>query len=396
MRGNSILAALLPILFLGCEGFFGVKTPTDFLDEPQYDAQSVAYVPIRPAITNLERPVDIIAGWDELIYVADAATEEIVSYDQAGNELGRFAVPGLTEIAQDRRLDILAAGRLDTVINGNAYNLPCIYRIGLNKTGEYGLENAFVKNKIVHPLYFRSSTPTSSDEAVSFHGIAPLADNRFYVTRNGPSNNPNQFGGPDDNVLLFDENDEYTTPVLVTTNLGFFRDYFRKPQGIATLAQPPQNPAVNPRGDFLITSIDPSTVLKVQYIFFAESEFGSSYEVQQFVFGDTSRADGFLYEPNRFEQPVDVAVAGDQTSYFFVVDAARDSLYQFNALGLEGVNPPQGAQSNKVIYASFGGTGEGLTQFREPSGVAYLNQVVWVADAGNGRVLRFQLTTDFD
>ncbi len=388
---------LLPlVLLVGCEGFFGTKTPTEFLDVPQYNDRSVAYVPIRPAIEGLSRPVDVIAGWDELIYVADEGSQEIISYDQAGNELGRFTVPGLGAIAQDRRLDLLATGTLDTVINGNAITLPVIYRIDLNKAGAYGLENARIKKTIVHPFYFKSSTPTSIDAQVRFRGIAPLADNRYFVTRTGVSNSPNQFGGPDDAVLLFDDDDTYLTPVAVSTSLGLFRDYFKQPYGISTLALPPQSPAVDRRGDFVFTSIAPGAALKVQYIAFFESEFGASYEVRNYVVGDTSRADRFLYEPNRWLEPVDVTVAGDGTNYIFVVDAARDSLYQFNALGFEGVNPPAGSRSNKAVLASFGGTGQELTQFNEPRGVAYLNQIVYVADAGNGRVLRFQLTTDFD
>jgi hypothetical protein len=50
----------------------------------------------------------------------------------------------------------------------------------------------------------------------------------------------------------------------------------------------------------------------------------------------------------------------------------------------------------KNIRVSFGGSGNSLTEFNQPSGVAYLREIVYVADKGNGRVLRFQLTTDFD
>ncbi len=397
MKPSTCVALILGgLLAGGCEGFFGTKTPTEFLDVPQYDDRTVAYVPIRPVLEGFSRPVDVIAGWDELIYVADEGTEEIISFDQAGNELGRFPVPGLSSIAQDRRLDLLATGTLDTVINGNAITLPAIYRIDLNKAGAYGLGQASIKKVIIHPYYFKSSTPTSLDAQVRFRGIAPLADNRYYVTRNGVSNSPNQFGGPDDAVLLFDADDNYQTPVAVSTSLGLFRDYFKQPQGISTLAMPPQSPAVDRRGDFLYAAISPAAALKVQYIALIESEFGASYEVRNFTVGDTSRADGFLYEAGKFDTPVDVTISGDGTNYFFVVDALRDSVYQFNALGLEGVNPPAGSRSSKAVLASFGGRGTGLTQFNEPRGVAYLNRILYVADAGNSRVLRFQLTTDFE
>lgn len=384
------------ILLSGCEGFFGKKTPTDFLDEPVYDDRTVAYVPIQPVWEGFSEPADIVAGWDELMYVVDRGTEEIISFDQAGNELGRYRVPGLKAIAQDRRLDIIAAGTLDTTINGTDFTLPALYRIDLDKTGTYGLANASIKNTIVHPFYYRSGTPTSSDEAVSFEGIAIKGDNGYYVSRNGPSNAPRQFGGPDNTILVFEEDDDFQTPIFVTTNLGVVRDYFKAPRGLSNAAQPPQSPAVSQTGDFVFTSVGEGNVLKVQVIQAVITPFGVSYQVQNLPPGDTSRAERFLYNPNRFDFPVDVTLTGDGSNYIFVVDAEKDSLFQFNALGYEGVTPPAGSSSSKAILASFGGTGNGLTQFREPRGVAYLNKIVYVADAGNQRILRFKLTTDFE
>ena len=396
MKHTHFVILFLTLLMWGCEGFWGKKTPTDFLDEPVFDDRTVAYVPIQPVWDGLAYPIDVIAGWDELIYVADQGTEEIISFDQAGNELGRFTIPGLRAIAQDRRLDILALGTIDTTISNTDFTLPTIYRLNLDKTGNYGLKSARITKKIIHPFYFKSGTPTVSDEAVSFNGIAMIGNNRYYIARNGPSNSIFQFGGPDDAVLLFRDNDEFETPVFISTNLGLIRDYFKKPQGIATRAQPPQSPAVSTRGDFAFTSILESNVLKVQQVQFIETDFGISYVVENLPAGDTSKADRFLYEPNRFSAPADVTFSGDGTNYLFVVDPAKDSLFQFNSAGYEGVNPPAGASSSKVILASFGGTGASLTQFREPRAVAYLDKIVYVADAGNGRILRFKLTTDFE
>jgi hypothetical protein len=389
---------LLPLLTLmSCEGFFGVKTPTDFLDEPQYDERLVAYVPVQPVWDeNLSYPIDVIAGWDELIYVADSINEEIIAYDQAGNILGTFSIPGLVAIAQDRSLDILAAGRTDTTIEGKDYSLATIYRLDLNKSGEYGLKNAFIEQKVVHPFYFRTGVPDPIENQVSFEGIAPYADGTYLISRNGPENNPQKFGGPDDAMLRFNAEDVFETSISVSTEIGSFRDYFKKPQGIATLAQPPQTPFVTNLPDFFFTSINPDNVLKVQRINLVQGGFGSSFQVANLAVGDTSKADGFLLEANRFIKPVDIAVAGDGTNYFWVVDEVKDSLYQFNALGYEGVNPPAGSTTNKVINVSFGGNGIGLTEFNGPTAVAYQNEIVYVADGGNGRILRFKLTTDFD
>ncbi len=384
-------------LLTACDGFWGTETDTSFLDVPLQNTREVAYVPILPVIDNVIEPLDIIAGYDELVYVVDGATDEIISFDQAGNELGRLLIPGVTDITQDRRLELLAIGRKDTIINGTNFNLAAIYRIDLFNGNVYGLNEATIKRISLHPFYFRTATPNEEDTQVSFSGISSLSDNRYYVSRNGPSNIPNKFGGPDDIVLLFDEKDSLISPIFVNTSFGLTRDFFRLPQGITSFAAPPQSPSVNSSGDFLVTSISETNALRVRWVRAnIIPDAPVSYELQLLSVGDTARADGFLYAPDRFSAPVDVTVTGDGTNYLFVVDREKDSLYQFTLQGLEGIIPPAGSESNRAIRVSFGGTGASLTQFRQPSGVAYLNEILYVADKGNGRILRFKLTTDFD
>lgn len=390
---------LVTTLLTSCEGYFGSRTSTDFLDEPTYENEQVAYVPIQPVWDDLGYPIDIIAGYDELIYVADSLTSEIISYDQAGNELGRYQVPGLRGIAQDRKLNLYATGTKDTLIGGINFTLAALYKIDMNLQGPYGLAQARIDTVIVHPFYFRRGTPVLSDQEVSFPAVAAKGDNSLYLVRSGPSNLATQFGGPDDAILsipLIDGEIQDPIPLRVSTGLGTFADYFKVPRSITTYAQPPQSPAVRTGGNFIFTSWSPDVALKTQGIQQVVSEGGVAYNLQIFAQGDTSRADGAIYAASRFEQPSDVVVAGDETGYIFVVDAARDSLFQFNADGFEGVTPPAGSSESRFIRVSFGGTGQGLTQFDEPRGVAYLNQLLYVADAGNGRILRFRLTTDFD
>ena len=168
------------------------------------------------------------------------------------------------------------------------------------------------------------------------------------------------------------------------------------PQSIATLAQPPQSAAVSTSRSFYFTSIATDLALKVQKVSHTEDQDGVTYTLDQLEPEDTSKAEDYLYRPGRFSKPMGVAIAGDKTNYTFVVDSDKDSLYQFSSEGYEGVVPPAFSNSRKQINVSFGGSGIGLTQFNNPSGVAYYEKIVYVADAGNGRVLRFKLTTDFD
>jgi hypothetical protein len=386
-----MLAVVMVIgLFSGCEGFFGKKMDPSFIDVPTYINKEVAYVPIQPVWDGYSHPVDIIAGYDELIYIADDLSEEIICLDQAGNEIGRMSVPGVHALAQDRSLDLLALGTFDTL----GTSLQAIYRIGLDNVGGYGLNNAVITERILHPFYYKSTFAPNVDDQVVLNSIAVRANNEYYVARSG--NSVSTVYGPDDAVVRFNSRDQFVSTLTVNTNSGVLSDYFKKPFGITTKAQPPQSPFVSTEGDFFFTSLSASTQIKVQSINIVETENGNSYLVDELPVGDTSAADGFLYSPGRFASPVDVTYSGDGTNYLWVVDGEKDSVYQFTSLGFEGVKAPAGAASRKNIKVSFGGTGVALTQFNAPTAVAYYDRILYVADGGNRRILRFKLTTDFN
>ena len=375
-----------------CESFTGDKTSTDFLDTPTAQRENVAYVPLQPPFEGLQYPTDVIAGFDELIYVADSAAEKIKSYDVAGTQLGSIEVPGLTAIAQNRSLELLAVGTFDTTINETSYTLSTIYRIDMIDGRSLSLDNAEIVDKIVHPFYSGARSFTSADTLISFQDVGVLADNKFYATRTGPGISAIS---QDNTVLLFNEDGSLQTPICISTSTGRFCDYFEQPVAITTRVKPPQRATPNTDGDFIFTSMAPGRAIKTQYINRNASPNGVSYELRQLT-RDTSQADGYLYKPNRFRKPSDVTIAGDATNYIFVADRAKDSVYQFTANGLEGVNAPPGANTNRNIKVSFGGTGSGPRQFRKPTGVAYFQKRLYVADGANGVIKRFRLTTDFD
>ena len=396
MRTFQSLSIFIFGLFLltSCEGYFGEKTDLDFIEIPEYSTRQAAYVPIQPILDDFVYPTDVIAGFDNLIYVVDAGTEEIVALDEAGNILGSYYVPGVHSITQDRSFDLLAIGTKDTLIAGTTYSLSCIYRIELKGTLGYGINHAKVQNKIIHPFYYKNSF-SASDANVTFTSVAILSTNEFYVTRKGDRNTLTQYGGPDNAVLLFSEEDEYSTPISITSDGAIYRDYFNYPEAVITSAVPPQINVTETRDFSVVVSGDESSI-KYRYIQFNQTEEGSSYTPSGNVEEDTTQAEGFITEQDKFVRPVDITVTGDGTNYIFIADTETDSVYQFTGTGLEGVQPPAGAYSDKYVKVSFGGTGVGATQFVDPMGVAYLNEILYVADSGNGRVLRFKLTLDFD
>lgn len=411
MKLSSILSAFviaaIALVITGCEDFFGSKTELDFIEIPDYDAnRTVAYVPILPVLDQFVKPVDICIGFDELIYVVDEGTEEVIAMDQAGRILARKRVPGATAVAQDRAFDLLVIGTFDTtLVNGgvsNTFTFSTIYRIDLLGSPGYNLSQAQITNKVIHPFYTgRRGNSLDQVEFVRFNKLAvignntdPQLNNQYYVTREGAGNSG---GGliPNDAVCYFGNDDGYISTINVTTSTGVFSNYFESPSGITTNTQPPQISARTGR-DFIYTSADPNTTLKAQYIEFIESEFSSFYRPNLLAAGDTSKAEGFINSPNKFSKPKDITIAGDGTQYIFIADAETDSVYQFTSTGLEGVLPPAATGITKYQKASLGGTGASLTQFRSPSAVAYFNNILYVADAGNGRVMRYKLTLDFE
>jgi len=378
--------AVLIISLSSCEGYLGDKTDLSFIELPQQNFREVAYVPVQPILNQFASPTDVIAGFDELIYVVDNGSQEVIALDQSGREVGRRFIQGAKTMAQDRQLDLLVIG---SITDSNNITRSCIYRLDLSTSLGYGLRFAVFTDTITHPFYFKSSS-ISSDQDVTLNNIAVLSDNSFYVTRTGPRTTPTR----DDAILFFDNTGKFRTPLEITDSRGaVFPDFFKDPVGITSLVKPPQI-GVDNRGDFIFTSVDPNGVLKVQYIEKLESVDGTAYTPKTNFSADTTLASSFINEPFKFDRPVDVEFTGDGTNYIFVIDAEKDSLYQFTATGLEGVEPPAASGETKFIKTSFGGTGIGASNFNGPTAVAYNNRILYIADTGNGRLLRFKLTLD--
>ncbi len=393
---------LISMTILSCQNMFGDKTDSEFLGQPDFQIRPVAYVPILPVLEGFGNPTDVITGFDQLIYVVDSASSEVIAFDFSLVEVGRRTIPGAKAIAQGRDLKLFVLGTKDTTVNDVDYTLNAIYKLNTNPDGDFsyeGIAGASIEKIITHPFYLTSSLGKGKSllEQVRFNDITIMANGEYYLSRQGPINELNQFGGPDDAVLIFNRSDRFISAINVATSVSGNRsDFFKRPFGLTNTNQPPQRMQEVQNYDFIFTSNDLNTVLKTQVIDFIATENQVGYIGLNLPVGDTSRADGFLYTPNRFIEPKRPVITGDGTNYLIVPDAAKDSVYLFTLTGLEGIQAPPGSSTNKNINVSFGGSGTGLTEFNRPTAVAYINQVLFVADAGNGRVLRFKLTTDFD
>ncbi len=406
MKKLILASLLLPLVFGSCKKFFGSKDdPT--LDEifiqgkidPNLIPAGVGYVPIQPFFTGFSNPVDICAGYDEMLYVVDDVGVHVL--DQAGRRFRTIPIPGAQEVVQDRRLHTYVSGRINLNIGGNDYNVAAVYHLSNTATAD----GPYFIDTLIQPFCDASREFTSfrgnPDERVQFNGLTILHDNTLMIGRTGPTNSQNSVVFPDNTVLFFDQDGVNTgnSNGLISNSASIKSSY--KIQGLCGYAGPPQRVfGISNSRDFFLAQYDSLNPVEFACIGIAyqyDPDLGVRYDGKpSFLNYDTSKADRFLYESYRFGRITDLCMAADATQYLFVTDSDKDSLFQFTNEGFEGVTPPANFPADKFIITSFGGEGSSLFQFRDPSGVCYLKRIVYVADKGNGRICRYILSTDIE
>ena len=282
---------------------------------------------------SFRSPRDVHVGAEPLIYVADTENDRIVMLDPVGNVLGFSGrIPRPVAMAQDNQLDLL-------VVN----NSNRVYRINLIEANHVmasaRIDTILTLEQRDHPKW-------------RFTGIATYRGRSYYVTRTGTET-------ADNAIVQFDQTDKFVGPLpLVPGGTGFFS--VTEPSGIISVSRSTV--------DFIFTQIG-NSFHRAQWI--TTDAYGFTAKIEQ---GKT------FYTPSKFKAPEDIAL--DDVSNIYVIDAGSDSLYKFNPAGGE------------FRSQSFGGRGSGERQFNRPNGVAWFNKVLYVADTGNNRIVRFKLNTD--
>ncbi|MFV1883000.1 MAG: hypothetical protein ACMZ7B_00715 [Balneola sp.] len=416
----------ITISLSSCDDIFSSKSNRDtdeIFDEGRIDPtlENIdGYAPVLPFWGGFDEPTDVHVGFDEFVYVTDASGIHLL--DRADLS-PRVTIPlrGAVAITQDRLLNVYVAARIDTVIEsidpGITWDLPAVFKIkNMNGAGPiqfvdtliFPFDDASLSTSAAQNARLNRASQNNY-ENVEVTGLTILKDNSLYVTRRGPFTETTQVAAPDNTVLEFQRITEGGIKTDKMRNVRQIRALsptvpsLRSGIGISSITSfvsPPQRD--NPTDDrsFIITQADqtkeiPFRVLWINAVITVDGivfQQNSSLLAQ-----DTTQADGFLYEPNKFKLPSDIAFGGDDDSYIFIIDSESDSLFQFQLNGQEGVPPPAGVEDQtRQIVVSFGGTGSGPKEFNQPSGVAYFNGVVYVADKGNNRISRFKLTSDFE
>lgn len=402
--GTITLLIFIVLVNTGCEDIFGKKqdeTVEEIFEDGRIDPtlapQSVGYVPVNPVWDFFSNPKDVFVGYDELVYVADDNGLHVL--DQKGDIFKTIDIPNVSEVTQDRRLHTYAIGTANVEVEGKSYELTAVYH--MSNTGD---GNVQFLDTLIHPFNDASRRNTSlrdEDLEVKFTGIAARYNNDLLIARTGPRNDVGSVSRPDNAVLIVDKNG---VDIGHATGLGSNTSSLKSvigASGLAVPAAPPQRVfGISNSNDFIFCQQGTATestefgVLSIAVEF--DPEAGIIYsENQNFIDFDKSKADRFLYESFRFKKPADVYLTPD-LQHVLVVDAELDSFYEFTNKGYEGVTPPANSGQTRLVNVSFGGTGDGPFEFNEPSGVCYFQEMVYIADKGNNRILRYRLNTNLE
>ncbi|MBE0643632.1 MAG: hypothetical protein IH600_06095 [Bacteroidetes bacterium] len=353
---SSRYAIILPILLflllaVACGDTFDSKELGATAPPDSYGDTS--YVLKQPIWTGFSEPADVHVGFEPFIYVSERAADRITMLDLSGRIIGSSATIRRPDaISQDHRLDLLVCAEFDTTIDGRLVTFGAIYRVDLVEA----MHN--IANAPIRRVYFDPLNPNRR-----YTGIAVLPDNSYYVTRTGPSNSSPV--DPDDAIMVFSSRDELHPrvewPALSVDGTGLAT--ITRPSGIATFTRP--------TSDFVYTQTGTKSLFRTQWI--TQRTTG---DVTQWESYYTPARDGELdfLRVSLFDHPEDVSI--DDAGNIYVIDAGRDSLFQFNPSGF--------------LTQAFGGP----QQFASPEGVAHFDRTLYIADTRNNRILRFVLSTD--
>ena len=404
-----LVAACVALCVGGCD-VFGDKS--DAITDEIFEAgrsdprllDEVEYVALFPFFTTsatgapFDNPTDVYVGFDQFLYVTDNQGLHVL--ESSGRPATFIPIEGgATSVIQDRLLNLYVTARRDTVISGRTWNLPVVLKLA-----EVSLGNMRIADILWHPFDDDTRSrrdPEDADELVEFTSVAVLPNNSVYVSRKGPNNDPLSVLSPHNAVLEFNTQGVNVQRVPLHPTQPSLRSAI-EPSDVVTAVQPPQRESF-PQVKHLIVSQAPENGASLQFgvlsVLAVETPDGIEYrpDTQKLQIASLpDRGDGFLYDTFKFSRPTGLAVAGDATGYIFVTDADKDSLFIFTSTGIEGVAPPPGASSQIPVIVSFGGTGDGAREFNDPLGVAYANEIVYVADSKNNRISRYRLNTDFE
>jgi len=360
MKNIFIIVILICVVAQGWIGCTIERFPIGpFLDlqDSIVTVADTTYLELYPPFQlGFNKPTAILVGKDQLFYVADTKNDRVVMMDVAGGYIDECHIRNPISLAQDYRLDLLVGG---VVEKSDGSLVGALFRIHLLDA----LHN--LKNADIDTIWKESAHPNRR-----FVGIGVLPDNQFLVSRTGPNNSSGI--DPDTRVMNFSEQNEYITPISdLITGMG---------TGISFINQLTQLAIYPGTKDFVLLQRNIGVAYGALWMTFVKE--GDSFEGYKPKFDPTNHKDAGVdfIRPNRFITPSGVAIDNKRLD-IFIIDVAQDSVFKFNSRGA-------------FKSASFGLT---RTNYRmvSPTGAAFFDKTLFIADSSANCIFRFKLSSDF-
>ena len=326
------------------------------LENTYYKVGDTTYVEIYPPYqSGFNGPTAILYGYDQLLYVADTRNNRVVMMDAAGGYLGACHIDQPISLAQDYRLDLLVGGIM--MKNGN--QVGAIFRIHLVQA-LHDLDSITIDT-----VWRESSHPNRR-----FVGLTALPDNTYLAARTGPDNSSPI--DPDTRVMEFSTSDHYITPITdLTTGTGSGINFINQITGITSIP--------NTRNFIVLQRLVGVSYGAIYMKYSSSSDFQGWTPVYDPTDPKTASVD--FIRPLQFTSPAGCAIDSKRLD-IFITDVVRDSVYKFSS------------KDGKFKKESFG---KFITNKRmqSPTGAAFFDKTLYIADSTANCIFRFKLTTDF-
>ena len=357
MKRLYIIAFVIFIIsFSGCGDKLDLST-FPITNNGNVNVSDTVYVQIYPVWGQFNHPEDILIGKEPLVYVADTKNNSVVQLDISGGNIGsRYFGNSIypRKIAQDGNFDLLVL--CDSL---TAYDtISVIYRLKMVEGG--GIITNARMIKLISSIY---PTPNTS-KLRKFKGITVFPDNTFLITRRGPED---PYGIDPGNALLKIRAGDTLVQVTVLGGFQTTGNSFYSIENISDISV-----ARSSSTDFIISRSSQDTLELNKVIWFEYNFTNGTYD-PKFTSPTTDLVNVKFGSPDGIVQ--------DDNSDILCIDSYRNYLYKFNNQG-------------KFLKESFGTSGSGERQFSSPKGISFFNKVVYIADTGNNRIIRFKLSTD--
>jgi hypothetical protein len=352
----------LVLALLACSEKF--RFPNDLPSSAPPGSFDTAYVLVTPTWTSangvaFNRPTDIVVGNDLFIYICDTNNDRIVKMTEQGAFVEEYSIVHPVAVTQDRAFDLLAVcgnymelrrNEIDTTLTDTTHYGNAIYRHDY-----FGADSFVVAWRADSPYSFVPVQGGTRPVEAAFWGIvaSPFATKDYYVADFILNR-----------IIRFSLTDQ---PLEIFIGSGRGIGITEFPVDLYTYEIAGLNYLVYGQG-FGNLGVQPVTLPNGIPLF------------------DLVNEDDTLPEMVRFNHRGFKDVAVDERSNFYVLieklDPVLNANLYFHKFNRRGEH-----------LLSFGTEGSGERQFNLPSGIDYLNGVIYIADAGNNRIVRYTLAT---